>query len=560
MAKYMREWGATVVCLQETWLEKCEPHDWRVVGGDFLEGYHAVKATGRSGGVLIAWNEGLYEKKEVWEGQFVVAAKLARRSDDLKIVVASVYGPVYANRRGRLWEELDEVVVRFHDTPILFGGDFNVTLAADDRPDGTGGRDQGSEEFWEFLGRAALHEMGPRDCNYTWRSEAGPSYRSRLDRFLCSVELMERFPEPDVIALRRPISDHCPIVWQTHEGQGRTTYFKMDKSWLRERGFKEEIMEVWRSQDGLEMGSVRLTGCIDRVRQHLMRYRRIIRETRHKVRGEALAKIREMDDVEDRRGLIDSERQDRRQWRLVVAAEDKKEEMDWRQRSRQLWLKEGDANTRFFHLVANGRRRVNQISSIRVGTQQYSGPQATGQALADHFWAMTRRGAPSRWRWAGRGVSQLTPDQRDSLVRPFVEEEVQAAIAGLNGEGSPGPDGLPVLFYKEFWALAKGDVMATLEELRSPQANMERINKSYLFMLPKRQGADSINDYRPIALSNSIYLIMAKVLANRLKEVIGELIGPFQYAFILGRQLPYSVVLAGEILAAWKAQGTKGFM
>ena len=46
---------------------------------------------------------------------------------------------------------------------------------------------------------------------------------------------------------------------------------------------------------------------------------------------------------------------------------------------------------------------------------------------------------------------QLTPDQRDSLVRPFVEEEVQAAIAGLNGEGSPGPDGLPVLFFFFFF-------------------------------------------------------------------------------------------------------------
>ena len=38
------------------------------------------------------------------------------------------------------------------------------------------------------------------------------------------------------------------------------------------------------------------------------------------------------------------------------------------------------------------------------------------------------------------------------------------------------------------------------------------------------------------------------------------LIGPFQYAFISGRQLPNSVVMAGEILAAWKVQGTKGFM
>ena len=59
--------------------------------------------------------------------------------------------------------------------------------------------------------------------------------------------------------------------------------------------------------------------------------------------------------------------------------------------------------------------------------------------------------------------------------------------------------------------MIKGDVMATLEELRSPQANMEMINKSYLFMLPKRQVAENVNDYRPISLSNSIYLIVAKV-------------------------------------------------
>ena len=339
-----------------------------------------------------------------------------------------------------------------------------------------------------------------------------------------------------------------------------TTYFKMDKSWLRERGFKEEIMEVWRSYAREETGSKKLTGCIGRVRGYLMQYRRRIRETRCKVRVEALAKIKELDDVEDSRGLTAGEVQQRRKWRFVVATEDRKEEMDWRQRSRQLWLKERDANTRFFHLVANGRRRTNQILRLRVGSQQHSVPQAMGRALAEHFWAMTRRGGPSRWRWAGRGASQLTTDQRALLVRPFMKEEVQFAIAGLNGEGAPGPDGLLVLFYKEFWAVVKGDVMATLEELRSPQANMERINKSYLFMLPKRQGAENVSDYRPIALSNSIYLIVAKVLANRLKEVIGKFIGPFQYAFIPGRQLSDSAVMAGEILAAWKAQGTKGFM
>ena len=40
-----------------------------------------------------------------------------------------------------------------------------------------------------------------------------------------------------------------------------------------------------------------------------------------------------------------------------------------------------------------------------------------------------------------------------------------------------------------------------------------------------------------IFLSNSIYLSIAKVLADSLREVIGDLVGPFQSAFILGKQL-----------------------
>ena len=119
---------------------------------------------------------------------------------------------MYANCRERLWEELDEVVARFNGISLLFGGDFNVTLDTDNRPDGAGGRDQGLEEFRDFLSGAALQEMGPQDCNYTWRSEVGLSYRSRLDRFLCSVELLERFSEADVLALPRPISNHCSII------------------------------------------------------------------------------------------------------------------------------------------------------------------------------------------------------------------------------------------------------------------------------------------------------------------------------------------------------------
>ena len=120
-------------------------------------------------------------------------------------------------------------------------------------------------------------------------------------------------------------------------------------------------------------------------------------------------------------------------------------------------------------------------------------------------------------------------------MRPFSKEEVQAAIKGLNGEGSPGPHGIPLFFYRDFLDLVGLDVLAMIEEFRRENCGMERIKKSHLFLFPKHHGTDRVEDFCLISLSNSIFLIIAKVLANRLHEVINELVRPPQSAFIPGR-------------------------
>ena len=60
---------------------------------------------------------------------------------------------------------------------------------------------------------------------------------------------------------------------------------------------------------------------------------------------------------------------------MLVEEEDRKVEMDKRQRSRQMWLSTGNANARFFHLTEKGRRKSNQISKVQVGHQECVKPQ-----------------------------------------------------------------------------------------------------------------------------------------------------------------------------------------
>ena len=41
-------------------------------------------------------------------------------------------------------------------------------------------------------------------------------------------------------------------------------------------------------------------------------------------------------------------------------------EISWRQKSREVWLKEGDRNTRFFHKMANAHKRRNHMARLKI--------------------------------------------------------------------------------------------------------------------------------------------------------------------------------------------------
>ena len=62
--------------------------------------------------------------------------------------------------------------------------------------------------------------------------------------------------------------------------------------------------------------------------------------------------------------------------------------------------------------------------------------------------------------------------------------EVVATIMGLNGEGALVADAFLVLFFSRFWEMVKTGVIAAMEEFRGGNFGTERINRSYLFLLP----------------------------------------------------------------------------
>ena len=128
-------------------------------------------------------------------------------------------------------------------------------------------------------------------------------------------------------------------------GEAKATYFKMDRSWLHDGGLKQEITEWWGSRLTFGSATDKLLTKLKDLRHHLFARRRQIRTAMTQMRDAALARILALDSVEDARPLELDEMKERKACRDEVAKVDLHIEMDWRQRSRQLWLTAGDANT-----------------------------------------------------------------------------------------------------------------------------------------------------------------------------------------------------------------------
>ncbi|KAL9664408.1 hypothetical protein QQ045_019808 [Rhodiola kirilowii] len=323
--------------------------------------------------------------------------------------------------------------------------------------------------------------------------------------------------------------------------------------WLKHQEFREVVRGVW---EGAVSNGKRLTGCLKACAEGLGGWhRRNFGKAKERISSlkDEIAKVRELERTQD---IIEKETSlcaDLDEWLL-------REELFWKQRSRVDWLKEGDRNTRFFHLHASRRREINTIESLKVdGDTWISGDEELCEVVVNHFGRLfrTSRAIPTGQMMDMLGVvpNKIDDKMRQQLTTPFTEIEVQDAVFQMFPTKAPGLDGFSALFYQKIWAIVKEMVTSITTRMLNGETLEHDINKTLITLIPKKKDPEKIEDYRLISLCNVAVKIVTKVLANRLKAVLPFIISDSQTAFVPGKLISDNILAAHELIHFIRTRG-----
>ena len=245
----------------------------------------------------------------------------------------------------------------------------------------------------------------------------------------------------------------------------------------------------------------------------------------------------QFDRAQDRRQLSPEEHQLRKEMKCKCLGLASLERTITRLRSRITYLREGDANTKFFHLHSSYRTKRKFISKLEDGTSLALAHDEKANLLHQHFSA-NLGAVPERSSTIDLQALGVQAANLQHLEYPFSEEEVWATIKALPADKSPGPDGFTAEFYKSAWPIIKMDILAAFGAFYlTNRTQLQRLNGALIMLLPKCQDPKRPGDYRPISLIHSFGKLVAKCLANRLAPELDNLVGVNQSAFIKKRSI-----------------------
>ncbi|XP_042942883.1 uncharacterized protein LOC122277065 [Carya illinoinensis] len=474
------------------------------------------------------------------------------------------YGHPKTEKRHESWSLL-EALKPTTNSGWLCVGDFNEILHYGEKCGGPLRPIKQMEQFREAIDKCGLSDMGYSGSKFTWTNgRQGLAFmKERLDRAFCNGKWLELYTDPKVLTLPSLSSDHNPI-WiamdQINAAPNRSKRpFRFEASWTYSEDCYKVVEEAWKvppvAGNIVNLTSKNLQHCQQKLTQWS---KQKFGYSKKRIQDQ----LAHLSYLQDRNSghLIDEIKKVQREVGVILDSDN----MRWKQRAKQRWLREGDRNTKFFHQAASQRRKTNMVKKlVDSNDQPVTSSKGISEMFQSYFTDLFTSSNPSQpFNCISSLEARVSESQNESLNRPYCTQEVEEALFNMNGLSSPGPYGFPAFFYQKHWSIVGPKVCEAVLNVLNGKESMGSINNTLIALIPKKRAPTKVTEFRPISLCNVLYKLISKVIANRLKKVLPSVISVSQSAFVPNRLISDNIIVAFEALHTMKCRmaGREGYM
>ncbi|GJZ33992.1 RNA-directed DNA polymerase, eukaryota, reverse transcriptase zinc-binding domain protein [Tanacetum coccineum] len=219
------------------------------------------------------------------------------------------------------------------------------------------------------------------------------------------------------------------------------------------------------------------------------------------------------------------------------------------------WLSERDKNSKFFHYVLKGRAHRSKIETVNDENGiRHDGAQVAEQFVKHFQIFLGKAVAVEDFELGSLKSKTVSEEDAEIMIMNVSDMEIKEALFDICDNKAPGPNGNSAKFFKSAWNVIKKDVCDAIKEFFRSGKLLGEVNATLITLVPKSKTPQKMSDYRPIAYCNTLYMIISKILTNRIKSALFKLVSPCQSAFIPERQITDNILLTQELLRGynWK--------
>jgi exonuclease III len=474
----------------------------------------------------------------------------------------SLYAPsgrVFRDERSAFFRVIVPAFLSSIKRPLILVGDFNAVDGPQDRIRLAGTKPSTPVDHALVALVASLElvdmwkALRPRDLGHTFTHQGGSA---RIDRIYCSRSIKNSVTDirldSTYVTDHSAILAHCSLLSETRkEERPKSCIWKLNVSIVSEDAFSSLFRNFLATVSALPLRRTNVSEWWDsifkpgvkRIAQSYCRRRARLGREMGRFYQNCLSEMtqpgRELS-WPDYQAL----REEARNWnvRLLQGA---------KIRSRCTSVTDTDSPSLYHVRKETTRGRLSMISSLSGGNGELIVDDGRINQILTSSFRQVFSQEPSGD--AAMETSFLGGIQKvvfsSELSRPVELAEVASTLAKMPLNGSPGEDGLPYDFYQQFWA----DIGPIFLEMFEAVLRQGRVTESQAMglirLVPKSDCPTTVSDYRPIALLNCDYKLMAGTIAHRLKKTLPDVVGPSQCGGVPGRKISDNLSLYRDVIA-----------